>query len=255
MNLLYLGSTSVCLELENHNPYYSAEEYCVSLDGAKLYSANTNVFSVFDLKPDTEYQVKVSMASGSEETVSFRTKTETCCVNVKDFGAAGDGVHEDTAAIQTAINMLPEGGRLYFPEGTYRTLPLTLKSHTTLDLSENAVLQAIPDRDRYPIIPAFTVDPVTEKEVPFAGFEGLEIPCYQSFLHASYAEDIAVVGKGTINGGGKEGGWWVDFKSFPAARGRMVFVNRCKDVTLHGITIENSPSWNLHPYFSENFSV
>ena len=255
MNLLYLGSTSVCLELENHNPYYSAEEYGVSLDGAKLYSANTNVFSVFDLKPDTEYQVKVSMASGSEETVSFRTKTATCCVNVKDFGAAGDGVHEDTAAIQTAINMLPEGGRLYFPEGTYRTLPLTLKSHTTLDLSENAVLQAIPDRDRYPIIPAFTVDPVTEKEVPFAGFEGLEIPCYQSFLHASYAEDIAVVGKGTINGGGKEGGWWVDFKSFPAARGRMVFVNRCKDVTLHGITIENSPSWNLHPYFSENFSV
>lgn len=116
MNLLYLGSTSVCLELENHNPYYSAEEYGVSLDGAKLYSANTNVFSVFDLKPDTEYQVKVSMASGSEETVSFRTKTETCCVNVKDFGAAGDGVHEDTAAIQTAINMLPEGGRLYFPE-------------------------------------------------------------------------------------------------------------------------------------------
>jgi len=43
-------------------------------------------------------------------------------VNVLDFGAVGDGVANDTAAIQAAINSLSTtGGSVYFPEGTYKT--------------------------------------------------------------------------------------------------------------------------------------
>jgi len=42
-------------------------------------------------------------------------------VNVLDFGATGDGVTDDTAAIQAAINSLPAGGVVYFPLGVYRT--------------------------------------------------------------------------------------------------------------------------------------
>lgn len=42
-------------------------------------------------------------------------------VSVKDFGAVGDGVADDTAAIQAAINALtPAGGRLYLPKGAYK---------------------------------------------------------------------------------------------------------------------------------------
>ena len=40
-------------------------------------------------------------------------------VNVKDFGAVGDGVHDDTQAIQAAINSLPSGGTVYLPQGSY----------------------------------------------------------------------------------------------------------------------------------------
>jgi hypothetical protein len=40
-------------------------------------------------------------------------------VNVKDFGAKGDGVADDTAAIQNAVNFAPAGSTLYVPRGTY----------------------------------------------------------------------------------------------------------------------------------------
>lgn len=48
-------------------------------------------------------------------------------VNVLDFGAAGDGVTDDTTAIQAAINSLTTGGRVYFPKGSYKiTTQLTI---------------------------------------------------------------------------------------------------------------------------------
>jgi polygalacturonase len=43
-------------------------------------------------------------------------------VNVKDFGAIGDGVTNDTAAFQSAINTVADGGTVYLPAGSYRWL-------------------------------------------------------------------------------------------------------------------------------------
>ena len=250
---LYKGSSSACFEIQNHSPYYSPEEYSVRLAGREVYRGHENVFSVFELKPDTEYELSVCF-SESEETVSFRTESESCCINVRSFGAVGDGVHEDTIAIQTAINMIPEKGRLYFPEGTYLTLPLTLRSHITIELSEKAVLLGSTDRERYPIIPAIIKDE-NGKEIPFAGFEGIEQDAYQSLIQGSYVNDIRIVGKGRIDGNGQNGDWWKNFNEFPAKRPRAVFLNRCQNVTLHGVTVANSASWHIHPYFSQNISL
>ena len=41
-------------------------------------------------------------------------------VNVKDYGATGDGTTDDTTSIQAAINAVTSGGVVYFPSGTYR---------------------------------------------------------------------------------------------------------------------------------------
>ena len=250
---LYKGSSSACFEIQNHSPYYSPEEYSVRLAGREIYHGHENVFSVFELKPDTDYELSVCFAD-TEETVSFRTESESCCINVRSFGAVGDGVHEDTIAIQTAINMIPEKGRLYFPEGTYLTLPLTLRSHITIELSEKAVLLGSTDRERYPIIPAIINDE-NGKEIPFAGFEGIEQDAYQSLIQGSYVSDIRIVGKGRIDGNGQNGDWWKNFNEFPAKRPRAVFLNRCQNVTLHGVTVANSASWHIHPYFSQNISL
>lgn len=47
-------------------------------------------------------------------------------VSVKDFGAVGDGVMDDTVAIQAAINATPLGSTLFFPTGTYQVSLLSL---------------------------------------------------------------------------------------------------------------------------------
>ena len=255
IRILYCSSSSACLELKNKNPYYAPTPYTVLVDGKETFQSETNVFSLYGLRPDTEHEVVVRFRDRKEETVLIRTKPETCCVSVKDFGAVGDGVHEDTGALQAAINLLPEGGRLLFPPGTYLTLPLALKSHITLDLAEGAVLLGSSQRERYPILSGIATDPVTGKEVPLAMFEGLEQSSYQSLLQASHAEDIAIVGRGTIDGNGHNGGWWVGFHNFPASRPRVIFLNRCKGFTLHGVTVANGPSWHIHPCFSQDVSI
>ena len=254
IRVLYRSGSTACLELENTKPYYAPSPYTVLVDGREIFGGETNIFSLFDLRPDTEYTVAVRFDNGGEETIQIRTKPETCCLSVKDFGAVGDGVHEDTSALQAAISFLPEGGRLLFPAGTYLTLPLALKSHITIELAKGAVLLGSPERERYPILPGTALDPVSGKELPLAIFEGQEQRCYQSLLQADRAEDIAVVGQGTIDGNGQSG-WWINFREFPAARPRVIFLNRCKGFTLHGVTVKNGPSWHIHPCFSQDISL
>jgi polygalacturonase len=67
-------------------------------------------------------------------------------ISVKDFGAVGNGSHDDTSAIQAAINALPStGGTVTIPDGTYlidTTRRVNLRSNMLLKLSSGAVLKA-----------------------------------------------------------------------------------------------------------------
>ena len=80
--------------------------------------------------------------------------TSSLVVNVKDKGAKGDGVNNDTAEIQKAINEIAgTGGTVYVPDGVYmvRTTGKSrfkLGSKMTLKLSPGAVLKAIPNSSK-----------------------------------------------------------------------------------------------------------
>lgn len=250
INKLFIGATSACFELENSSPYYSTGEYTVMLNGEKQFSGNTNVFSLFSLKPNSEYTLEVT----GEETLKFVTASETCAVNVKDFGAKGDGIADDTVSIQTAINCLPSGGRLYIPDGIYNIAPICLKSHITIELSDNAVLLGLTDIMRYPVIPGELSDIETGESVHFGTWEGNAVPMRQSLLFAEYAEDIKIIGRGTVDGNAQNSEWWINPKERKPARPRLIFFNCCKNVTIHGITAQNSASWQLHPYFSRDLN-
>ena len=252
IKLLYTGASSACFELENTSPYASPEGYELFLNGERLRRGDTNVFSLFGLKRETAYDLSVRFCGGAEERLHFSTGGEACAVDVRGFGAVGDGLTDDTSAIRTAVEVLPAGGRLYFPAGTYLTAPLALKSHITLELAEGAALLGLADRGRYPVLPGSLADLESGEDVQFGAFEGQVKPMYQALITAEYAEDIAIIGPGTVDGNAQNSGFWTSYREDPVARPRLFFFNRCKNITVHGIHACNSPSWQFHPYFSED---
>ena len=244
---LFTSSTSACFEWQNDLPYYKDTDYDIYLNGEKVLSGNTNVFSLFDLIPDTRYILSSPLFEGELE---FTTKKESAAISVRDFGAKGDGVTDDTIAVQSAINCLPKGARLYFPRGTYLVAPICLKSHITLDIPEGSVLLGSSDRSRYPVIPGSAVDIVTGEEHIFGVWEGNAVPMHQALIFAEHAEDITIVGRGIVNGNAPKAGWWINVKEQPNGRPRLMFFNRCKGIRVHGIHACDSASWQMHPYFS-----
>lgn len=252
---LYIGPVSACFELQNDIPYYAPEKFDVFLNGRKVKTCGTNVFSVYGLKPDTFYSLRLTYEDGCTEAATFTTVSVECGIDVKVFGAKGDGVTDDTFAIQSAIQFIPRGGLLHFPAGQYLTSPLALKSHITLEFAEGASLVGSPNKADYPILPGEIPDMYTGESLHFGCFEGNAVPMYQALITAEYAQDVTIVGPGCVDGNAHNSSWWTTFKEDPIARPRLFFFNRCKGVTIHGIHACNSASWQLHPYYSQNVRI
>lgn len=111
-------------------------------------------------------------------------------VVLTDFGAVGDGETLCTEAFEKAFSKLESmgGGRLMVPDGIWLTGPIGLKSHTELHLGDNAIIFFSANQDFYPIIET--------------SFEGLDMKRCLSPIHAEGATDIAITGKGIIDGNG-----------------------------------------------------
>lgn len=246
---LFVSSVSAAFEWQNDRPYYTEKEYTVYLDGKEVQKGNTNVFSLFGLVPGTKYTVTSDILEGE---LVFTTKSETVAVSVRDFGAVGDGVTDDTVAVQTAINCLPKGARLVFDAGVYLCSPLCLKSHITLELKSGAEILGSHDKTKYPVIPGEIPDLNGGESVHLGTWEGNAVSMHQALIFAEHAEDITIIGPGRIDGNAEAAGWWIDVKKYPIGRPRLLFFNRCDGVHVHGILAANSASWQLHPYFSRN---
>lgn len=250
INLLYTSSCSACFEWVNDSCYFREAPFTPTLNGAALEEKSTNVFSVFGLAPATEYALGIL---GTSLSLTFKTKKETVCVSVKDFGAVGDGKTYDTQALQTAINCLPSGGRLIFPEGVYLTAPLTLKSDITLDISKGAVILGATDESLYPVIPG-EVAGACGKYLQCGSWEGVPKKMHQALIFGEYLKNIDIVGEGVIDGNAQNSGWWQNVSAREVGRPRLCFLNGCKNITVHGVTGQNAASWQFHPYFTDNIS-
>lgn len=252
-DVIYRTSTSFVVEIKENGYFSSEQEHEIYVNGNLAEKSDRNVATVFGLEPATTYDVRIKCGTDESENLKVTTAEEYVTLNVRDFGAKGDGETDDTLFIQCAINACPKGGRVYIPAGVYKIYPLFLKSDLVLEIGKDATLSAFTDRTRFPILPGKIECVDREKEYLLGTWEGDPLDMFAGIITGINVENVVITGQGTIDGCASRENWWDNPKVKRIAwRPRMIFLNQCRNVVLHGITVKNSPSWNIHPYFSEN---
>jgi len=201
---------------------------------------------------------------------------------ITDFGAKPHNEFEPChEAINQAITAcsLAGGGTVVVPKGTFFTGPITLKSNVNLHVSEGATLKFSTDQSLY-----------------FPGvitrWEGID--CYNArpLIYAYGETNIAITGKGTIDGQGSKEAWWpmcgaprYGWKEGMVAqrnggrerllmygetntpiykrimtpedgmRPQLINLYSCNTVLIEDVTLLNSPFWVIHPLFCESLIV
>ncbi|WP_233531379.1 glycoside hydrolase family 28 protein [Paenibacillus alkalitolerans] len=214
-------------------------------------------------------------------------------VAVTEYGAVGNGIHDNTESIQRAIDESASagGGRVVIPPGIWLTGPLTLKSRIELHAEAGALVVFSKRYTDYPLV--------------MSCYEGRQMFRCQAPLDGDGLEDVAITGGGVFDGGGeawrpakkmkltekqwnelvRSGGvvdehgiWWPtqaakdgaetvarlertgskDAKDYESVREFLrpclLSLRRCKRILLDGPTFQNSASWCLHPWASEHIT-
>jgi polygalacturonase len=215
--------------------------------------------------------------------------------NIIDFGAAGDGITDNTKIFREVIDSCfnTGGGTIIVPAGIWITGPIILKSNINLHLERGALIQFTKDFDDYPLV-----------ETTYEG-QG-QYRCI-SPIYGRNLNNIAITGEGVIDGAGEawrpvkkskltssqwldlvtSGGvvdktgntWWPSEQAMNGAselerlsrkgkltkkdyiavrdflRPVMISLVSCKNILLDGVTFQNSPAWNIHPLMCSNLIV
>lgn len=255
MELVLVNSTarSAVVELTESGKYYAEKEYELYLNGEKIMDSKKVITSIYDLAPDTAYEIKAVYDGREIGPVKFNTDYEFVTLNVREFGAVGDGVHDDTNAIQCAIMACPKNSRVLVPEGVYKITSIFLKDDLILELAEGAVLSAFTDREKFSILPGIIESYDEKSEYNLGSWEGNPLDTFSAIVCGINVKNVVITGQGTIDGCTTFENWWNNCKVRNIAwRPRLFFINHCSNVTMQGITVKNSPSWTIHPYFSEH---
>ncbi|MFI6676566.1 glycoside hydrolase family 28 protein [Kribbella sp. NPDC050470] len=185
-----------------------------------------------------------------------------------------------TAGIARAIRACHDsgGGHVVVPPGVWNTGAIQLLSKVDLHLKEGATLR-------------FSTDPADYLPVVRTRWQAVEVYNYSSLIRAEGQTDIAITGRGTLDGAGDNEHWWywigsgqygwrpglpnqradwgelermnneqvpVDQRVFGAGhylRPSFVQPFRCTNVLIEGVTVRNSPMWTIHPLECSNVTV
>lgn len=202
--------------------------------------------------------------------------------NVLDFDAKADGVTKNTEAFKKAIQACTNdgGGKVVVPKGKYLTGAIHLEDNVNLHLEEGAeILFSTDPQDYYPLVAT--------------AYEGIELMNYSPLLYAYKKKNIAVTGKGILNGQAGNDNWWKwcgkdiygweegmphqkDSLNLPRLMEmgqegtpleervfgdghylRPTFLEpyECENVLIKGVKIIDAPFWIIHPFKSNNVIV
>lgn len=176
------------------------------------------------------------LSSPDQSTVVQNNKYQ---VDIRNYGAVGDGKTVNTKALQTAIDDVSEkgGGVVVIPEGKFVTGAILLKSGVNLQLGfHTEIMGSINPHDYY----------IGDR--------------FMHFINAEQVSDIAITGEGTIDARGRKlaliidsmyyAGAWDDpgynqRRLRPEKRPKLLHFTQCNSILLEGITVKNSASWVL----------
>lgn len=243
--------------------------FLVLLTGNTLYASEIDFDKAFSECTNIEKQIK-------------RTNFPEKVYNIRDFGARPDTPDEPChEAINLAIVTCSQngGGTVLVPKGTFYTGPLTLKSNVNLHVEEGATLKFVTDQKLY--FPAV-----------LTRWEGLD--CYNAhpLIYAYGETNIAITGKGTIDGQGSMEAWWPMCGALhygwkegivsqklgsrerlmgyaelkrpvyervmtpeDGLRPQLINLYLCNTILIEDVTLLNSPFWVIHPLLCESLIV
>jgi polygalacturonase len=203
--------------------------------------------------------------------------------DIRNSGAVADGRTLATTAIAKAIGECAGagGGRVLVPAGEFLTGAVHLLSNVELHVAEGATLRFDTNPASYPIV--------------FTRWEGMELMNYSPLIYARRQKNIAITGKGTLDGQGSEHHWWswkgkwggttaYGWKEgmpnqLPARKAlfhmaedgvpvekrvfgdghylRPPFIQpyECENVLIADVRVRNSPFWNIHPVLCRNITL
>jgi polygalacturonase len=160
--------------------------------------------------------------------MGFTTRAQVS--SVKDFGAKGDGITDDTKAIQEAIdNCASKGWKVFFPEGTFMTGTVYLRSNTTLELTVKAIWKGIGRTDAYPV----------QRPV---GLSGKPLGARGAMIFAEGVENICLCGQGLFYGNGEHEAFRSGIADSPE-RPYGIWIVRGRNIKIEGIRMQNSAYW------------
>jgi polygalacturonase len=191
-------------------------------------------------------------------------------VDITAHGAKGDGTTDASAALRAAIDACHTagGGRVVVPAGRFLTGAIRLRSNVNLHLLEGATLAFRTDADAYlPLV--------------LTRFEGTELMNYSPFVYALDETNVGISGRGTLDGQANAQNWWGWRTGQAASRNRLIqmaldgvapdrrvfgegpsklrvnFIQpyRCQNVLIEGVTIVNSPMWEVNPVLCTNVTI
>lgn len=197
--------------------------------------------------------------------------------NIVNYGAIGDGVFDNTEIFKNVIRLCYQkgGGVVLVPQGKYFSGPIHLESNINLHIEEGGEILFSTNSSDYPLV--------------LTSFEGTEVMNYSPLLYAYQKSNVAITGKGTINGQGNNLNWWswcgkdtygwkkgdpiqnvaklmkmaednvpVSERVFGDGnflRPNFVEFFECNNVLIKDITIINAPFWVIHPMKSNNVII
>lgn len=156
---------------------------------------------------------------------TFGNPAESSVLNVRNFGAIGDGETKDTAAIQKAIDACAQagGGTVFIPAGTYLCGSLHLLSDVSLYLDAGATICASPDEADFDPYETLNYETDSDRETTYMHY---------SLIWGEEVQRVSVLGPGTIDGNREQRGG-----------PKPLAFKRCQSITIRDVTILNAPNY------------